>query len=305
MHLLGGKTLGLIFNTQPLSIHDGPGIRTTVFLKGCPLRCEWCSNPDSWNSFPEIMTRDIKCVRCGCCAKACPEGAITLSEDARDLDRAQCGRCIECGSACPNGAIHVLGETVEVEEFVREVAKDELFFKNSGGGITLSGGEPLLQWEFVAQVFEACKQRSIHTTLDTTGYAAWEKLDAVLNYTDLVLYDVKHMDSEIHRRRTGVSNELILENLSKTAHRVRTWIRIPIIPTFNDTDSDLRRIIDHVATLPVEKVSILPYHGWGQAKYEALGIEYPLTEISPISDERIEEICTLVTSAGLECTVKY
>jgi pyruvate formate lyase activating enzyme len=297
--------LGLIFNTQPLSIHDGPGIRTTVFLKGCPLRCEWCSNPDSWHPFPEIMTRDTKCLRCGCCAKACPARAITITEDARDIDRAKCGRCIECGSACLNGAIHVSGETVEVDELVREVAKDELFFKNSGGGLTLSGGEPLLQWEFVAQVFEACKKRGIHTALDTTGYAAWEQLDAVLNYSDLVLYDVKHMDPEIHLRRTGVSNALILENLSKTARRVRTWIRIPIIPGFNDTDSDLRRIVDYVAALPVEKVSILPYHGWGQAKFEALGSEYPLTEISPPLDERIEEICTIVKSAGFECTVKY
>lgn len=206
---------------------------------------------------------------------------------------------------CPSGAIAVSGELVSAGEIVEEVAKDWLFYNNSGGGVTISGGEPLLQSEFVAQVFEACKERGIHTVLDTSGYAPWNVIEPVLKYVDLVLYDLKHIDTETHKRRTGASNELILTNLQKTAHKVRTWIRIPVIPGFNDSDSDIRRIVDFVSPLPVEKVSILPYHGFGQAKYESLGIEYPMKETSPPRDERMSALGKIVSSAGLTCTIKH
>ena len=296
---------GLIFNIQPFSIHDGPGIRTTLFTKGCPLRCQWCSNPDGWNAFAEIMTRDSKCVRCGRCAKACPVKAITVDEDWRKIDWARCSLCLECARVCPNGAIIISGKSMSVDEVVQELARDRLFYENSGGGVTISGGEPLMQAEFVAQAFEACKEKGIHTALDTTGLAPWETMESVLEHVDLVLYDLKHMDPEIHKRRTGVSNELILSNLQKTAHKIRTWVRIPVIPGFNDSDLDIQQIVDFSATLPVEKVSLLPYHGWAHAKYEALGIEYPMKGSQPPSDERINEICEMVTCARLKCTIQY
>ncbi|MFC2000074.1 radical SAM protein [Chloroflexota bacterium] len=167
------------------------------------------------------------------------------------------------------------------------------------------GGEPLLQWEFIAQVFGACKERGIHTALDTSGYAPWNTIEPVLKHVDLVLYDLKHMDPEIHERCTGASNELVLSNLQKTVHEVRTWIRIPVIPGFNDSDSDIQRIVDFVSPLPVEKVSIIPYHGFGQAKYESMGIEYPVKGTPPPSDDRIGAVCEIVSNVGLTCTVRY
>ena len=295
----------MIFNIQPLSIHDGPGIRTTVFMKGCPLRCEWCDNPESQNAFEEIMTRDIKCTQCGRCVEACSLGAITIDEGRRKIDRAKCNLCLECARACPNGAIVISGEYKSVEEVVEEVAKDSLFYRISGGGVTISGGEPLAQSEFVAQVLKGLKEKGIHTALDTTGCAPWEKMERVLEYVDLVLFDLKHVDPEIHRQRTGVGNELILRNLQKTAYKTRTWVRVPVIPGFNESDSDIQRIADFCSTLPVEKLSLLPYHGWAEAKYETLGREFPTKDIQPPSDERMKELCEIVTAAGLKCTIKY
>lgn len=303
-HPENSKT-GLIFNIQTYSIHDGPGIRTTVFMKGCPLRCRWCSNPESWNAFEEIMTRDVKCTRCGLCVESCPNSAITTDGDGRKIDRARCNLCLQCARICPNAAIIISGRYISVNELVQEVARDLPFFRNSKGGITISGGEPLLQWEFVAQVFKECKAKGIHTTLDTSGYSAWEKMESVLEYVDLVLYDLKHIDPEIHKRQVGKSNKLIISNLQKTTRKVRTWVRIPIIPGFNDSDSHIQRIVDFSSTLPVEKVSILPYHDWGKLKYDALGKEYTIKETQPLSDERLNEIRHMVTTAGLNCTINY
>jgi pyruvate formate lyase activating enzyme len=296
---------GLIFNIQPFSIHDGPGIRTTVFMKGCPLSCEWCANPDGRHQQAELLTRDVKCVRCGNCVEACPSGAITVDEDLRRIDWARCDLCLQCAQQCSTGALAVSGTQMTVSDLVGEVEKDEPFFRNSGGGITISGGEPLLQWEFAAQVFRACRDKGIHTTLDTSGHAPWEHVEAVLEHADLVLYDVKHIDPDIHRQQTGVGNDLILRNLERTARRVRTWIRIAVVPGFNDSDSDVRRIADFVLTLDVEKVSLLPYHGWGEAKYRAMGRGYPMRTTPAPSDERMEQLCAIVTAAGLRCTIKH
>ena len=296
---------GLIFNIQPLSIHDGPGIRTTVFMKGCPLICEWCENPESQNAFEEIMTRDIKCTRCGRCIEACSLGAITIDEERRKIDRAKCNLCLECANACPNGALFISGEFKGVEEIVEEVAKDSLFYRISGGGVTISGGEPLTQSEFVTQVLKGLKEKGIHTALDTTGFAPWEKMEGVLEYVDLVLFDLKHVDPEIHRQRTGVGNELILHNLQKTAYKAKTWVRVPVIPCFNDSESAIQQIAIFCSTLPVEKLSLLPYHGWAETKYEALGREFLMKAIQSHSDERMKELCEVIMAAGLECTIKY
>lgn len=300
-----GEQSGLIFNIQPFSIHDGPGIRTTVFMKGCPLSCEWCANPDGQHASAEILTRDIKCIRCGKCAEECPSGAVSIDEDVRVIDWARCDLCLECARLCSTGALAVSGTYLTVGDLVREVEKDSLFYKNSGGGVTISGGEPLLQWEFVAQAFRACQDKGIHTALDTTGHAPWNIVESVLEHVDLLLYDVKHMDSDIHRRRTGAGNELILSNLERSARKARTWIRVAVVPGFNDSDLDVRRIADFVVPLGVEKVSLLPYHGWGETRYRAMGREYPMKGTTALSDDRMAELCAIVTSVGLKCSVKH
>jgi pyruvate formate lyase activating enzyme len=247
------------------------------------------------------MIHDIKCVRCGKCAEACPEGAITLDNLGRHIDHAKCNLCLECARVCPQGAIIVSGKHVCVEEVVDEVNKDSLFYQNSGGGVTISGGEPLLQWKFVLQVFKACQQKGIHTALDTCGYASWAKLIKVLEYVDLVLFDLKHMDPTRHKQMTGVGNKLILSNLEKTAHMRRTWLRIPLIPDFND-DSVLREMAEFASRLPLEKVSILPYHAWGESKYEKLGRVYPWKAYPP-TEEHINEVKQMIEGYGLECNI--
>jgi pyruvate formate lyase activating enzyme len=298
-----GPRLGLIFNIQRFSIHDGPGIRTTVFFKGCPLRCRWCSNPESWNDFPEILTLDVKCTRCGRCRDVCPVGAIVVDQRERRIDRAVCNLCLECAEVCPTGAITVSGKWMTVAEVMQEVASDGLFYQNSGGGVTLSGGEPLMQWEFAVDLLKACQEQGFHTALDTSGYAEWEVLEKVLEYTDLVLYDIKHMDPAKHREGTGKTNELILENARKTAAMRRTWLRVPLIPGYNDSAENLTAIARFGREIGAEKVSLLPYHIWGQGKYERLGRKYPMEGVPLPADEQIERCRQLVEESGAKATV--
>jgi pyruvate formate lyase activating enzyme len=177
---------GLIFNIQRFSLQDGPGIRSTVFMKGCPLRCRWCSNPESWNPYPEILTHDVKCIRCGKCEQICPVGAITIDPEGRKIDRAECTLCLKCGEVCPTGAIIIIGKCMTVDEVVREVESDRLFYGHSGGGVPVSGGEPLFQCESVYELLKACKEKDLHTALDTCGYSSWERIEKILEYVDLV-----------------------------------------------------------------------------------------------------------------------
>lgn len=292
---------GLVFNIQRYSIKDGPGIRTTVFMKGCPLRCLWCSNPESQNPYPEILTRDMKCVKCGKCAQTCPTKAITVDQKARRINWAECTRCLECAKACLHGAIVVSGEYKTVEEIVKEVESDKLFYEHSGGGATISGGEPLLQWEFVYQLLKALKGKGLHTALDTCGYASWDKLEKVLEYTDLVLLDIKHMDPEQHKKGTGKSNSLILSNARKIrAKGVKVWLRVPLIPGYNDSKENIERTARFGVEIGAEKVSLLPYHEWGKPKYESLGRRYPFEPTESLTDEHIQELKKSIESFGLE-----
>jgi pyruvate formate lyase activating enzyme len=298
---------GVVFNIQRFSIHDGPGIRTTVFLKGCPLRCGWCSNPESMSPSPEIITRDAKCIRCGRCAEACPEQAIAIAEDVRVIRWEECSYCLECAEACPSGAIEAAGSTMTVAEVLDTVERDAGFYRRSGGGMTVSGGEPLVQWRFTLKLLQEAKRRGLHTALDTTGHADWEILDEVLDFTDLVLYDVKHAKTARHREATGVSNERILDNLRKTVAKreTRVWVRHPVIPRFSDSEEELEELCRLVLTLepPVEKISLLPWHKFGEPKYAATGRVYPWKGIPAIGDERIEELKQLVASHGIEVDV--
>jgi pyruvate formate lyase activating enzyme len=298
---------GIVFNIQRFSIHDGPGIRTTVFLKGCQLHCGWCSNPESWKRHPEILTRDIKCIHCGKCIEACPQKAISKVEDKRVIDWTKCDYCLKCAEVCAAKSIEVSGEEMTVARVLDTVMRDASFYKRTGGGMTVSGGEPLVQWEFARALLREGKQKGIHTALDTTGYADWEALDKVAEFTDLVLYDLKHMDPTKHKEATGVSNERILDNLTKIAAKANShvWIRIPLIPDFNDSEAALGDICAFALTLGgnVEKVSILPYHKFAELKYTATGREYMYREVNLLSDDRVEELKKFVESRGLKVDV--
>jgi len=297
---------GLVFTIQRFSIQDGPGIRTTVFLKGCPLRCEWCSNPESQHPYPEIMARSVKCQGCGTCVTACPQHAITLPDKIAVIDRSACRRSFHCVSACLNDALEVTGKVMSLETVLAEVCRDEPFYRNSGGGVTLSGGEPLSQPAFSAAFFKHCRERSLSTVLDTCGYAPWETLEAVLAHTDLVLYDLKHLDSERHRQGTGVRNDLILENLQRLAESglSRIWVRIPLIGGYNDSEDDLRNVARLVRQLPVEKVSLLAYHQWGRPKYGFLGREYACRG-DIVDEKRLAHLQQLMIAEGIPVTVGH
>ena len=252
----------VIFKVQRFSLHDGPGIRTTVFFKGCPLRCLWCCNPESWKSKPELLVYANRCHKFGKCINKCSKEAISLPSRLVAVDRAKCDDCLECVAVCPSGALEAVGKTVTLPELMSEVRRDRLFYENSGGGVTASGGEPLSQSFFVEQFFEVCKEEAISIALDTSGYAPRDCLKRVLKYTDLVLFDVKHMDCEEHRKLTGVGNELILANLELAASRVRTWLRFPLIPGYNDSLDNLDKMAQLASRVAVEKISVLPYHSY-------------------------------------------
>ncbi len=278
---------GLIFNIQKFSIQDGPGIRTTVFMKGCPLNCPWCSNPEGMSPEPEIITNDLKCIGCGKCAEACPINAISFNEAGRTIDRELCNNCLECAKVCPSKSIEVAGDYMTVEEAFEVVAQDEPFYRNSGGGVTISGGEALLQWEFTLDLLKRSKEANFHTALDTTAYCKWEHMEKVLEYTDLILFDIKNMDPEKHKEKCGVDNKLILENLKKAVKKTKIWLRIPLIPGYNDSEESMRLIADLAVKTNAEKLSLLPYHEYGKQKYPRVGKEYLFGEanILPPEDE--------------------
>lgn len=265
--------VGVLFDVKRFALHDGPGIRTTAFLKGCPLSCSWCHNPESRSRKPELMFWAERCVGCGSCVSACPSGAISMRDRSALTDRGLCTGCGDCVAPCPADARAIVGEEWSVDRLVREVEKDLLFYDESGGGVTLSGGEPLAQPSFTASLLAACRERRIHTVVDTCGYANWEDLERVARVTDLFLYDVKHADDDRHRELTGVSNARILENLRRLNDEGRAlWIRYPVIPGLNDARADIRALGAAVADLgSVEALHLLPFHRGGERKLERLG----------------------------------
>ena len=271
---------GTIFNIQRFSIQDGPGIRTTVFLKGCPLRCLWCSNPESQNSFFEVVHRDTICRKCGRCIEVCTAGAISLTDKGTKTNRKLCTNCGKCVEACIYGARRFYGEKKTVEEVYREVIRDKPFYQNSGGGVTVSGGEPLLQADFVAELFKHLRESGIHTCLDTCGYAnanSWEK---VLPYTDLVLYDLKMIDTQAHRKLTGKSNDKILAGIKLVAElKIPVIVRIPVITGANDSEENMKATARFCIDTNINEVNLLPYHRFGESKYSMLDRRYRLGDL--------------------------
>ena len=292
---------GTVFDIRKYSIHDGPGIRTTVFLKGCPLDCWWCHNPESQSIAPEPMLRPNLCIACGECAAVCPEGAIQREGDRLTWDRALCASCGECAEACLAGAREMAGRVMSVSAVMAEIERDRLFYEESGGGVTFSGGEPLLQWRFLGELLRACREQDLHTTLDTSGFAAWEVFEHILPHTNLVLYDLKHTDAQRHLQVTGAALEPILRNLERLSARgVPLWLRVPLVPGINDDEAHLNRVGELAARLPgIHQVCLLAYHPMAESKYERLGRPYRLPATPAPTDEQMGAAASLLRSYGL------
>jgi pyruvate formate lyase activating enzyme len=293
---------GTIFDIQQYSIHDGPGIRTTVFFKGCPLGCHWCQNPESQLRAPQLWFDSRKCTGCGKCVAACPQKIIEIVDKKSRVDRPKCAGCGTCSTVCPNEARKIIGKLVSVREVFKAVYDDLIFYESSGGGVTLSGGEPLLQPEFAIDILRLCKENGLHTALETSGFASWETFSNVLKYTDLVLFDLKYMDSEAHKSYTGVPNELILSNLVKINKELHIPIlaRIPVIPGYNNSEENINStakfILDKLDSSV--KVHLLAYHRLGEPKYEQLGLKNE-TSINPPSEKEMIKLKQIIESFGL------
>lgn len=305
-----------VINVQKFTVHDGPGIRTELFLKGCPLRCLWCSNPESILPFPQVGVYPKYCIgvdKCGWCIKACPQmqkNEKTLYVENGKvvaIDREKCLHCCACAMACPNDSLKAFGKKMTVAEAVKIIAEDRNFYNQSGGGVTISGGDPLVQWQWVREVLKACRNIDIHTCVESELHCKTEVLESVLPYTDLLIADLKLMDTAAHRKYTGVGNEQILKNFRYAGMKsVPMVVRIPIIPGVNDSEGNMKATAEFLKKEVggcVKQLQLLPYRLLGLDKYEALGIPYPMEGHEPpareVYEENVRRLAGLLQSYGV------
>lgn len=296
---------GLIFDIKRYAIHDGPGIRTTVFLKGCPLRCWWCDNPESQSPSKQFIFWPERCLQCDACIDVCEKDAIVNKNGKlREIDQTRCDFCESCVEACYTEALQIVGQEIGVKALLREIEKDRDFYRESGGGVTFSGGEPFSQPEFLYEILVACKRKNLHTAVDTCGFVSWDILKRACAYVDLFLYDIKLMDAKKHRRYTGVSNQLILSNLRKLAKTHHVIVRLPVIPQINDDAENIRQVGEFLSGLKeIEEIDLLPYHRLGFSKYERINRRYAIKDIKPPDPERINDVLKALERFGFRVNV--
>lgn len=298
-------TTGLVFDIRKFSIHDGPGIRTTVFFKGCPLACMWCHNPEGQSYEPELVERRSRCINCGTCLLACPEGGIHLVEGYPATDRQMCVLCGTCVEDCPSEARQIAGRRMSAAQVMEQIERDLPFYESSGGGVTFSGGEPLAQSDFLLELLIACRALDLHTTLDTSGYAPWHELEKVREYVDLFLYDLKIADGQAHLRYTGVSNQQIVQNLralSSNGHRI--IVRVPVVPGITDSHQNMAAIGRLASDMnTIERIDLLPYHPSAEGKYTRLGMDYELAGLSAPDEALLAGLANSIQKFGIKVNI--
>ena len=295
---------GIIFDIQSYAIYDGPGIRTCVYFKGCPLNCYWCHNPESQDPKPEMGYWEERCARCGSCLEACTNKALSLEENGIQRDYKVCAACGECVKACPNQAMEKIGYETTARDIMEKVMRDKPFFDNSKGGVTVSGGEPTHQKDFLFEVLEAVKDTEVHTAIETCGYFAGDLIEPLAERVDLFLYDLKHMNSEVHKQATGAGNEKIMDNFRKILKKIgseRIIPRVPLIPGFN---TDMASITDLITFIGEQgyrgPVHLMPHHGWARGKYQRIGRGDSFRDPGLVSSGEIKRIERVIIQAGLE-----
>jgi pyruvate formate lyase activating enzyme len=301
----GSDRTATVFEIERFALNDGPGIRTVVFFKGCPLRCRWCSNPESQSAAVQLFYRPRRCLACSRCIQVCREKALKL-ERTLVIDRKRCTGCGECVRACNAEALSLAGSVRTIGDILREVLRDEVFYRNSGGGVTFSGGEPTSQPEALRALAERCRESGLHTCLETCGVFAWEAVRDTLPALDLILFDLKHADEARHEELTGRGNSLVLENFRRLLDAGKDLVvRFPLIPGLNDDDRNLERTADFLAeTSPGRRIDILPYHRLGGSKYASLGREYSLDLLMPPPAERAQEVRDFFNKRGLAARIE-
>ena len=302
----GGGEKGIVFDVKRFALHDGPGTRTTVFFKGCPMACRWCHNPESQESRPQLAYSRTRCLAdCHQCVKVCPEAALVADGPHVRVRRDLCTLCRDCLSVCPSEALEVIGREVSVQELFAEVERDVVFFDESGGGMTVSGGEPLLQPEFLDSVLTICREKGISTVLDTCGYAPFPVLKRIAVKVDLILFDVKIVDGRAHRLFTGVSNRLILKNLRAILALVdNIVVRVPLIPGMTDSPNQLKEMAEFLLSLRrVRRINLLNFHRGGRKKYGKIGRVDPIPDVRPLPDERLDSIRRKFEAHGFDVQI--
>ncbi|ETR71286.1 MAG: pyruvate formate lyase activating enzyme [Candidatus Magnetoglobus multicellularis str. Araruama] len=302
----------LITDIQRFSTNDGPGFRTNVFIKGCSMKCRWCHNPETISMHRDLFWKKRHCIQCGECAAACPENAIQLpdgdflDEPIHIVDREKCNRCMVCVDVCPSGAMEISGKPITIDNIIKEVESDMPFYTNSGGGMTISGGEPTTQNLTTADLINRAQAKGISVCLDTNGYCHWDTFQTVTRQADIVLFDLKHLDPAAHIKGTGVDNKLVLDNLKKlTKYHMHIWIRIPIIPDFNQDTDFFHKAADFLASLDskIERIDLLPFHNWCEDKYGWLGKSWHYFETEAIHPNELEPALEILSNKGLNVTI--
>lgn len=294
----------MIFNIQKFSLNDGPGIRTIVFFKGCPLKCKWCSNPESQSSKIQILYDKEKCISCKKCIKLCPSNAISDKNGEIFIENSLCSGCRSCVINCPGHALKSEGENKTVTEILNICLQDKVFYEESGGGVTLSGGEALMHPDFALALLKSLKIRGIHTAMETTGFASHEIFDKVTDYADLLLFDMKHWDEKKHIEGTGVSNKLILENMKRAIDSGKKVLpRLPVIPGFNNTLKDALGFVQRLHEVGSNKVQLLPFHQFGEKKYDMLKKEYSFSNIPALHEEDLVQFRQVFIDNGINAFI--